>query len=124
MVPCFAKKWPRLVLAAYLVIATAGIFTFMATEPFRSVNLSGKGPASGGLLSPIDHFIDYLTEGITITNKTGGHSLLFPSGGCIRILLPFGIRNIEAELSGLSLKAAENVHHLNLKKTIPLRLRI
>jgi hypothetical protein len=123
MVLFLGKKWPCLVLAAYLVVAIMGIFTFMEIEPLRSINSLEEEPISGGFLAPIDHFIDCLTEGVTITNKTGGYSFFSLRSGYMRILPLFGIKNPGGFLSGPSLRALENVQYLNMKNTILLKLR-
>jgi hypothetical protein len=116
------KKWPRLILAAYLTVAVMGIFTFLAVEPLRSVDFSADEPFSGGFFTPIDLPIDCLAESQTISTARG-HSFSPLRTGSLRLVLP-GAQHTGAVFVQSFLKAIEQVTYLNKKNTILLKLRI
>jgi hypothetical protein len=118
------KKWPRLILAAYLACTTMGIFTFVAVEPLRAVDLLDDESLSGGFLTPIDYTIDCLAEDEAVMSKAGGYSLSPVRHGALRISTPAGTQAIGSVLAQSSLMAIEKVNALNIKSTILLKLRI
>jgi hypothetical protein len=118
------RKWLRLILAAYLAVAVLGIFTFIATEPLRSIDFWGDKPVSGGFFTPIDLSIDCLAEGTTIMSKARGHSFSPLRAGALRMAAPPGAQYTGTVPVQSSFRAIETVNHRTIKNAILLKLRI
>jgi hypothetical protein len=115
------RKWPRLILAAYLSLAVMGIFFFAATEPLRIIGCWEDGLASGITVTQYDLLAESPVEGEPVISKARGH--LFSSGS-LRIVMPLGTRDTGFVPAQSYLRVIENVNHLTIKNTILLKLRI
>jgi hypothetical protein len=118
------KKWPRLILAAYLAFAVMGIFTFAATESLRSVDFWENVSASGVFVTQQDLIAESPVEGEPVIGKARGHLFSPLRNGSLRIVMPLGTRDTGSVLAQSSLRAIEKVNHLTIKNAILLKLRI
>jgi hypothetical protein len=121
----FGKKWPRLILAAYLVLAVMGIFTFAVIEPFYFDDF-GKAAAgeSGGFFALIDHTTDCLSETAIIQGKAKGHSSSSLHNSSLRGMMSLGAKDAQTVFSQSFLRVIEKANYLNIKNAILLKLRI
>jgi hypothetical protein len=118
------KKQPRLILAALLVLAMMGTFTFAEVEFFRFGDFEDNGPISGGFFSPADYTIDCLAAAGALISKARGYSFPPLRNASLRSVAALGTQNAGIALSRLSLKTIENTHRFNIKSAILLKLRI
>ncbi|AEF82369.1 hypothetical protein [Leadbettera azotonutricia] len=118
------RKFPHLILAAYLAIAIIGAFSFSAIEPLREIDFWVDKPASSNFLEPIDHSINCLAEGTAIMSRARGYSFSLLRNGSLRVLMAFGLKNTGSSFFHASLAHAEKMNSLSTKYTIPLKLRI
>jgi hypothetical protein len=85
------KKWLRFILAAYLVLAVMGVFTFAMIEPLQFDDFwKGKTGGSGGFFTLIDHTTDCLSENVIILGKARGHSFSSLHNSSLRITMSQG----------------------------------
>jgi hypothetical protein len=88
MVLLLGKKWLRLILAAYLVLAVMGIFTFAVIDPLQSDGFwKAKTGGSGGFFTLIDHTTDCLSENAIVLGKAKGHSFSSLHNSSLRITM-------------------------------------
>jgi hypothetical protein len=119
------KKWPRLFLAAYLVLAVMGIFTFAEIEPLHSDDFwKAQTGESGGFFALIDHTTDCLSENVIIQGKARGYSLSSLHNGSLRILTSLGTKDAKTVFAQSFLRVIEKTNYGNIKNTILLKLRI
>jgi hypothetical protein len=124
MILFLGRKWPCLILAAYLVVAIMGLFTFAAAEPLRSVDLWADEPESDVFFAPIDFTIDCLAEGETVMSRVRGYSFFPLRTGFLRILMLIGLQYAGFILIQSSLKKSEKVNYLTIKNAVLLKLLI
>jgi hypothetical protein len=125
MVLLFGGKWPRLILAAYLVFAVMGIFTFAVMEPLDFDDFwKAETEESGGFFTLIDYTADCLSENVIIPGKARGHSLSSLHNSSLRIMMSPGAKDAETVFSQSFLRIIERADYLNIKNTILLKLRI
>jgi hypothetical protein len=119
------KKWSRLILAAYLVLAVMGIFTFSVIEHLHSDDFwKAKTGGSGGFFALIDHTTDCLSENVIILGKARGHSFSPLQNSSLRIMMSPGAKDAKTVFSQSFLRIIEKTNYLNTKNTILLKLRI
>jgi hypothetical protein len=118
------KKWPRLILAAYLACAIMGMFTFAAVEPFRSADLWEDGITSGVSLIQHDLSADTSIEGEPVITNGRGYSFSPPRNGSPRTVMLPGTRDTGSVIAYPSLQVIEKINRLTVKNSILLKLRI
>lgn len=118
------KKWPHLILAAYLAFAIMGIFTFAAVEPLRSVDFLEGGNSSGVSITQQDLSADAPIEGEPVITNGRGHSFSSLRTGSLRTLLSLGTRDAGSVVAQTPLRVIEKINHSTIKSTILLKLRI
>lgn len=111
-------------LVVYLAAAILGMFTFAVIEPLRDVDFSMDEPISGGFFAPLEHAVDCLAEGSTTISRGRGHAFSPWHNGQMRIVMPGDARSAGIIALFLILKAAGQITYLQIKNTIPLKLRI
>jgi hypothetical protein len=118
------KKWSHLILAAYLVFAIMGTFTFAAAEPFRSVDFLENESSSGASISQQDLSADTPIEGEPVITNGRGYSFSLLRNGSLRTAMPLGTRDAGSVIAQTSLSAIQKINHFTIKNTILLKLRI
>jgi hypothetical protein len=116
------KKRHLPAVAVYLAVSILGVFTFLAVEPLRSIDLFEGEPASRGVLAPLDYTIDCLAEGPAAMSRGWSFSPL--RSGHLRIPLSLENKTTGAVSSKSSLREIEKVKYLSVKDTILLKLLV
>jgi hypothetical protein len=124
MVLFLERKRPCLILAALLVFAVTGTFTFAEAEFFRSVDFEAPGSISGGFFSPVDYTVDCLAAGGAVISRAGGYSFSPPRGGSPHGTASPGIPAAVLAFSLRSLNVIKHTYRINIKSAILLKLRI
>jgi hypothetical protein len=124
MVLFSGKKWPRRILAVYLILVIMGTFIFSMAENLDFSGMNINQTVSGGFFASIEYTIDWLIEDTTIISKANGYPSSPLRNGTLRIFMFLGIHTAGIFLSQLLLKKIKIDNISILKNTIPLKLRI
>jgi hypothetical protein len=122
MVRVLRKK--SLFLAAYVVFATAGVFSFIQAELSAvSFEVQSEQSNAGNAITN-NYSIRQPSESTALTFKTNTASLIFLRMGFQRLTSLDVSPAIQNIFSKLSLTANAKIQYINFKNTIPLNLRI
>jgi hypothetical protein len=111
-------------LAAYMILAVLGTFTFAVTESLSVADWKTDELRPGGVFAPIDYAIECLAECSGQTGKTGRHPFSTARNGLPRVELPLALQGMETVFALLSLRTIEQMNHFDKKNSILLKLRI
>jgi hypothetical protein len=118
------KKWPPLILAAYLAVAIMGIFTLAAVEPLRSVDFFENKIPSGVSIIQQDLSADTPIEGEPVITNGRGYSFSALRNGSLRTIAALGTRDAGYLIAQTSVNVIQKINHRTIKNTIHLKLRI
>jgi hypothetical protein len=124
MVFCSGKKWPRFVLAVYLVIAIMGTCAFLAAETLDLDEWESGRPLSDSFVTSMDHAVDWLAVEPNTISRAKGQPPSPMRNGASRIFMSLEPQHAGISLVRSSQRAIINIHCLNIKNTILLKLRI
>jgi hypothetical protein len=117
------KKLPCLIFTVYTALAVTGAFSFAAVDSLRSVDFELGEPAGDRISGALDtYFVQYQAEEPALVAKTSSAQF-----SPIRMgfqASTFGLLNIGNAFSKSSFAANANIHYINPKNTILLKLRI
>jgi hypothetical protein len=114
----------RFVMAAYMVVAIAGTFTFALADSLPVVNAGKDALTPSRVFASIDYTVDCLAESGGVFSKTGRYSFSPVRNSFLRIGVLPGLQNTKAYVSPVLLRTIEETNHLNKKNSILLKLRI
>jgi hypothetical protein len=114
------KKWPRLMLAVYLIFATMGMYTFVEAA---ACHFDGFAEITrDNFFASIDQAIDCQAEASPGISRTGRYSFSPLRNGSLRItVLPETHHGGAVFFS--SFKTITKINRGNIKNSIPLKLR-
>jgi hypothetical protein len=119
------KKLSRLVLAAYIALSAAGVFSLMAVEVLRAVCFEVRGAEPDRIYNTENgYFIRQPAESTALVFKTGTAYFTLLHTGFQRIAPSSDLQIIQNIFSKQSLTANAKVQYIKLKNTISLNLRI
>jgi hypothetical protein len=118
------KKWPPLILAAYLAVAILGIFTLAAVEPLRSVDFLENKILSDASIIQQDLNADTPIEGEPVITNGRGYSFSALRNGSLRTIVALGTRDAGYLIAQTPVNATQKTNHFTIKNTIHLKLRI
>jgi hypothetical protein len=118
------KKWAKLVLFAYLILALIGSAAISAGEAFYIENLNDDSLNSGRYFSSINQNLDWLAANVLTLRKARSFSNSLLRNRLLRIFTFTGIFSIALYLVGENLKIIKNDNIQIIKNLVPLKLRI
>jgi len=118
------KKWAKLVLFAYFILALIGSSAISAGEAFYLENSNDDSLSSDRYFSSIDYNVDWLAASILTLRRARGYSNSPLRSKLLRIFTFTGIFSIALYLVGANLKIIKNDNIQILKNLVPLKLRI
>ncbi|MDR2501366.1 MAG: hypothetical protein LBD37_09880 [Treponema sp.] len=116
-----AKKWPALLLTAYLALAAIGTFTFSMFETLNFDALGEDNPVAA-VFTAVELAFDWLAGGQTLIGRAGRRLASSLHGGLPRILAP-ETGKAGAVLLYASVKTFGKIYYPLIKNAIPLKLR-
>ena len=117
------KKWAKLVLFAYFILALIGSSAISAGEAFYLED-SNDSQSSGRYFSSIDHTVDWLATNILTLRRVRSYSNSPLRNKLLRIFTFTGIFSITLYLVGANLKIIKNDNIQIIKNLVPLKLLI
>jgi hypothetical protein len=117
------KKWSKLFLLAYLILALIGSSAISAGEAFCFNYSNNDSIYSGKYFSSINHFIDWLAGDIITIRKTNGYSNPLSRNRSLRVFTFAGIIATAIFLVRTNLKI-KNDNIPIIKNLVLLKLRI
>ena len=118
------KKWLKLFLLTYLVLALIGSSAISAGEAFCFDYSNSDSISSGKYFSSTNRFIDWLAGDILTMRKTGGFSNSPLRNRLLRVFTLAGTIATAVYLVGANLQTLNNGNNQTIKNLILLRLRI
>lgn len=117
------KKWPHLILAVYLALATTGMFTFMSVDAL-SDDFTGNSSVKGTFFIPLDYTIDGLAPDVKISSKIKDNAFRSLRYNVFRMAPPMHTLNASADFLHTIIKSITKTTFHTIKSTILLKLRI
>ena len=124
MVLCAGAKWPRFVVAVYLVIAIMGTCAFSAALAFAFDEWESGRRLTDSFFTSTDHAVDWLAVEPHTVSRAKGQQPSPMRNGALRICMPLEAQQAGALFAESSLNAIINIYHFNFKNAILLKLRI
>jgi hypothetical protein len=118
------KKLPCLIFTVYTALAVIGAFSFAAVDSLRAVDFELGEPGNRIFGSLDTYFVQSPAEEPTLVVKANGTQFSPVRVGFQRFASTFGLLNIGNAFSKSSFAANANIHYINPKNTILLKLRI
>ncbi|MDR2096309.1 MAG: hypothetical protein LBP76_12460 [Treponema sp.] len=116
------KKWPCLILAAYLALVIVGMYTLLEVQAHYFDDFTENG--LDNFFTIRDYTIDCQAEDSRVISKAGGYSSSPLGNGSQRITALSGMYHAGITFFHSAFKTIINIDYSNIKNNILLKLRI
>jgi hypothetical protein len=116
------NKLSRILITVFTALTVIAGFCFAAVEPLRAVRFVAE--RAGGVGGRLDGFIPSLPGEPALLTKTEELRPVSPRTGLQRVVNPCGTYGIVSIFYQFPLGTSANTSYIDLKNTVPLKLRI